>query len=89
MKDDKENLYLYWWDAIPNFGDILSPYIAQKLTKRQVESHIKAPPDSYIYFGIGSILLAANSNSIVWGVDLWEKYILKMFCLKSLSEYVQ
>lgn len=70
---------LTWWSVAPNFGDLLSPYLIEKLTSKSVK-HIKnrvgskqksplltfsEPPFSYL--AIGSIISRANKNSIVWG----------------------
>ncbi len=64
---DQPDLYLNWWGARPNVGDAMSLYLAQKLTSRPVKHSSAAPLGSEIHFGIGSILLSSDANSIVWG----------------------
>jgi len=62
-----ENIFLYWWNCFPNFGDVLSPYLTQKLTSHKICHYSAALGEEDIHYGIGSILLAATKNSIIWG----------------------
>ena len=68
---------LYWWsmkreDGKENYGDLLSKYIVEKVSKQPV-IHVKHPSQKiYKYFlkhylSIGSIISQCNHNSIVWG----------------------
>lgn len=64
---------LTYWKNTPNFGDLLSPYIFSKLTKRKVSTvNIKPGPDKKqvsnpCYISVGSILSRTQDYSIVWG----------------------
>lgn len=71
------NLLVYWWtlngeDGKDNYGDILAPYIVNKLSGRNVKKvrHPMMRRYRYLfkhYVTIGSIISAASKNSIVWG----------------------
>ncbi|MBS4041261.1 MAG: polysaccharide pyruvyl transferase family protein [Flavobacteriales bacterium] len=67
-------VFLFWWSKSnkDNFGDILTPYIAKKISNSQIikVSH----PMHFIYrrwikhyVCVGSIINTASTNSIVWG----------------------
>jgi pyruvyltransferase len=67
---------LTYWTVTPNFGDLLSPYLVEKITGTAIKStpispghkrkfSLRKPPFSY--FAIGSIISRANANSVVWG----------------------
>lgn len=77
LKDGK--IPLTYWTLKPNFGDLLSPYLIEKLSSKKVK-HVHLKPraskkylfrkiyKSYAsYFAVGSIIRRINSNSIVWG----------------------
>jgi pyruvyltransferase len=68
---------LTYWTVTPNFGDLLSPYLIEKMTQQSVKlvrfkpgrarsrwTFRKNPPS---YLAIGSIISRARENSIVWG----------------------
>ena len=69
---------LHWWkefrdDGLQNYGDLLSKYLVEKLSKKVVVStrsklnkYLKRLVKPY-YIVIGSIIGAANKNAIVWG----------------------
>lgn len=70
---------LTWWTVSPNFGDLLSPYLVEKMTSKPVV-HVNLRPGSNgklkflnfskteaSYLAIGSIISRAKYNSIVWG----------------------
>jgi len=71
------SFHVYWWtlerkDGKDNFGDILSKYLIEKISKKEVikVSHPSMRRYKYFikhYLTIGSILEVANSNSIIWG----------------------
>jgi pyruvyltransferase len=76
LEDNK--IPLTWWTVTPNFGDLLSPYLVEKLTSKAVVEvknktgskrirtiSFRKKPVSYL--GIGSIISRANASSIVWG----------------------
>lgn len=70
-----DSIPLTWWDVTPNFGDLLSPYLVQKLTSKPVNLismetnsgrfSFKKYPKSYLC--IGSIISRAHNTSVVWG----------------------
>ncbi len=76
---DNGTIPLTWWTVTPNFGDLLSPYLIQKLTSRPVKSVplkpgisrkfgiFKVQKPHFSYFAIGSIIKRTNSRSIIWG----------------------
>ncbi len=55
---------LIWWVNEINFGDLLSPWLISKLSRKDIV-YGKNYPESYL--GIGSILRYANNDSVVWG----------------------
>lgn len=54
------------WHVSSNFGDVLSVYIAEKLSKREILS-VSEFSGFLHYQVIGSILSLANRNTLVWG----------------------
>jgi len=68
-------IHLYYWKknelSKDNFGDLLSKYIVEKISNKQVK--LINPSSKWYrfvfkhYLAIGSILCRANENSIVWG----------------------
>lgn len=53
-----------WWDNTDNFGDLLSPWLVEKMTSMGTELADKSSPH---YLTIGSILGRATNQSVVWG----------------------
>jgi pyruvyltransferase len=60
----KEMVPVRWFAKEPNFGDLLAPWLVQKITGRQVAL---AKPDTPHYLVIGSIIKIAQPKTIVWG----------------------
>jgi pyruvyltransferase len=70
---------LTWWNLTPNFGDLLSPYLINKLTSKPVKLvHLNAgykrniikklfQKNKFSYFAIGSIISRVTNKSVVWG----------------------
>ncbi len=51
-----------------NYGDLLSKYIFEKISKQKVKWHDPRKNKTVAhYFGVGSILAFTNSKSVVWG----------------------
>ncbi|SFD25431.1 hypothetical protein SAMN04489722_106236 [Algibacter lectus] len=85
---------LHWWkefrkDGLQNYGDLMSKYLVQKLSKKIVfttrdksNTYIKKIIKPY-YIVIGSIIGAANKNAIVWGSRKAIK--IKLYIAKVLS----
>lgn len=76
-------LYIYWWalkraDGTDNYGDILAPFLAEKLSGKKVV-RVKHPMlRRYRWFikhyvTVGSIIWAASKSSIVWGSGIIKK----------------
>ncbi|WP_165395981.1 polysaccharide pyruvyl transferase family protein [Flavobacterium sp. J27] len=70
-------IYVYWWSLnkrgeLDNYGDILAPYIVEKLSGKKVHQ-VSHPMDRWFrllikhYVTVGSIIWAVSKNSIVWG----------------------
>lgn len=70
-------IYVYWWalherGAVDNYGDILAPFLAEKLSGKKVVK-VSHPMHRWYkwlikhYVTVGSIICAASKNSIVWG----------------------
>lgn len=70
-------IYVYWWvlnerGAKDNYGDILAPFLAEKLSGKKVVK-VSHPMQRWYkwfmkhYVTIGSIICTASKNSIVWG----------------------
>lgn len=57
-------LLVHWWSQTPNFGDLLAPWLARKISGREVEFAERGTPG---YVTIGSILGHVSDESIVWG----------------------
>jgi len=55
---------LIHWPVAPNFGDLLSPWLIQKMTNRETFQN-KGEFSSYI--AIGSVLKRVRDETIVWG----------------------
>lgn len=66
-----------------NFGDMITPYIYQKITGNKPIKLI--PKDGVVVFGAGSIMGSVTPNAIVWGTGIMFKD--SKFCkpLKILS----
>nr|WP_294936593.1 polysaccharide pyruvyl transferase family protein [uncultured Flavobacterium sp.] len=76
-------LYIYWWalkraDGNDNYGDILAPFLAEKLSGKKVV-RVKHPMRRRYrwfikhYVTVGSIIWAASKKSIVWGSGIIKK----------------
>ncbi len=74
---------LYWWqekrfDGKENYGDLLSKYLVEKISNKEVLSikHPKTGIQKYLFNNflvIGSIITAASNKSIVWGSGIIKK----------------
>jgi pyruvyltransferase len=59
-----QKIPMRWWDKAPNFGDLLSPWLAGKISGKET---FRARPDEAHYLAIGSILEKTLPTSTVWG----------------------
>lgn len=77
MTADSGPLRLFWWKAVPNFGDLLSASVVGYLSGREV---VHAGPTKAELFAIGSILQIVRRNyaevnagaqkPVIWGAGL-------------------
>ncbi|WP_324721931.1 polysaccharide pyruvyl transferase family protein [Salinimicrobium sp. HB62] len=82
---ENKPLPLFWWSEIrfifrdkENYGDLLSKYLAEKISQRPVKFvHPKKQPwykwDKSHFVSAGSILHHATKNSIVWGSGIIDR----------------
>jgi pyruvyltransferase len=76
---------LFYWSSIifehqplENYGDILSKYIVEKISKKKIVWKFPKNTrwyhkDKRIYFGAGSIIMHVDKHSIVWGSGIISK----------------
>lgn len=60
----KGKIPLIWWVNTDNFGDLLSPWLIGRMTKKEV---VFGGRIENSYISIGSILKYVNKKSVVWG----------------------
>lgn len=61
---DCESIPVYWWTDAPNFGDLLSPWLIEKITSRPTKfANVEDPQ----FVAIGSIVGRASNKSTLWG----------------------
>ncbi len=53
-----------WWDYKRNFGDLLGPWLAGKMTGKEVVWAQRSDPH---YLAVGSIMDKVTPSSVVWG----------------------
>ncbi|NDY90367.1 polysaccharide pyruvyl transferase family protein [Ideonella livida] len=73
ITDAEGRVPLVWWTVAPNFGDLLSPYLFRRLSRRKVarvhvgpkfrKDQVTAPA----YIAVGSILSRAQDSFVAWG----------------------
>ncbi|CAN5494617.1 polysaccharide pyruvyl transferase family protein [soil metagenome] len=56
----------YWWRGEPNFGDAMSPWIAERI----LVSAVHWSADAGKLVGLGSVLWATKPGDVVWGTGL-------------------
>lgn len=59
-----DTVKMHWWTHAPNFGDLLAPWLAEKITGKSVEFVERGQP---AYVTVGSILSHVSDGCIVWG----------------------
>lgn len=68
-----ENNTRFWWypktkGGNENFGDFLAPFLVKAISGKEAQfTHLKHPLRPKIHLVIGSILVTARTNCIVWG----------------------
>ncbi len=69
--NNSNELRAYWWswEGNKNFGDILTPYLIEKITGKKPLLCSKYCMKEY-YIVTGSILSHANKNAIIWGAGI-------------------
>jgi pyruvyltransferase len=68
---NKPYQYIRYFNAIPNWGDHINPYIIQKMTGKNIIESTFGMSEHII--AIGSIFGKANRNSIIWGTGFISK----------------
>lgn len=58
-----------WWPVSNNFGDLIGPYVAAKITGRQV-MYAEAKAEYPHYVVGGSVLNHVSGSAVVWGAGL-------------------
>ena len=61
---DDGKVPLIHWPVAPNFGDLLSPWLIQKMTGHETQQNRGDIPS---YIVIGSVLKRVRKETIVWG----------------------
>lgn len=64
----RERLPLYWWRGANdrNFGDLVGPYLARRISGRSIQ-YVNKHCIRMHFVTAGSILAFSNRNSVVWG----------------------
>ena len=59
---------MYWWSGVGNrnFGDVVGPYLVEKITDKKPLLVTKKYRYTY-YLTVGSILKYSSKNAIIWG----------------------
>lgn len=68
---------LIWWTDAPNFGDLLAPWLAARMTRLPARY---PRPKSHNYVAVGSIVGRANRRSTVWGSGSFGTERRSAFC---------
>lgn len=58
------NVKMHWWTHAANFGDLLAPWLAKKITGKEAEFADRGEP---AYVTVGSILSHVSDGCTVWG----------------------
>ncbi|OTG96171.1 polysaccharide pyruvyl transferase family protein [Acinetobacter sp. ANC 3832] len=69
---EKQPIYTYWWDEIPNFGDWIGPYLLAKITDRPI-INVKGASKEHAIFSVGSIIEHIDQEfpqAKIWGSGL-------------------
>jgi len=69
----KDKIALWWHlnDGKPNYGDLLNPYLAEKISKKRVvRKEINRFGIGKVHIAIGSVIAIVRSNCIVWGAGI-------------------
>lgn len=64
MLGTNDRIPLRWWDHEKNFGDLIGPWLANKMTGKEVYWAQKNEPH---YMIVGSIMDKCSPTSVVWG----------------------
>lgn len=68
-KTIQEFIPVFYWDSVPNFGDVIGPYLISRITGKQVLNIHSLPHSGFM--AVGSILQMINrEDMVVWGSGL-------------------
>ena len=73
---------LIWWTDTANFGDLLSPWLVGRMTRRPV---VFAPAKHPSFVAVGSVVTRARPGSTVWGSGSFGSERRSLF--KSSAQY--
>jgi pyruvyltransferase len=62
---------LYWWNEVNNFGDLLAPYILQRLFNMENPPSRAHAKDIDKVLSTGSIIHFAQPNDVILGSGIW------------------
>ena len=67
FKNNVDNIKMHWFNMEPNFGDSINPFIAKRISKKNIiwVQPLYAIDDNYLC--IGPIIDKSRKNSIIWG----------------------
>lgn len=78
-----KSLKLFWFNEVANLGDLLSPYIIEKITGNNVEwAH---PTKSNKLLGLGSIIDFAEEGDVIWGSGVKKPFCFNIESFKVLA----
>ncbi len=79
LLDDDGKVPVHYWSRVVNFGDLLTPWLVEKMTGRQVSDVESRVVPHYVV--IGSILGHVRPNSIVWGTGSFGTEETRKICI--------
>lgn len=71
----QDSIKFYWFSVLPpNFGDWVTPYLVNKICRREVKRSIDPQEtDENVIISTGSIMRLCGSNTIVWGSGIRDR----------------
>ncbi len=67
---------VFWWHGKNNFGDLITPYLYNKMTGKEPVLTIPSNDSTEtVILGAGSIINWAKANTVVWGSGIMSRYL--------------
>ena len=67
-KDAPSEIKYYWYEGnVPNFGDLITPYMVKKICGKKVYSTNPSKTKDKVLLSTGSIMRLCRDNTVVWG----------------------